>query len=155
MYQVRAVPESRGLESLLTDLRSRDGQLAVVVDEHGGTSGIVTLEDVLEEIVGEIDDEHDPLADEALTPVRPPGVHALEGSLHRDEVDEATGFAYPDGDYETIAGFLLDRLGHIPVVGERVEQDGWIVEVAAMERLRIATVRLTEPRVRRNEDDAG
>jgi CBS domain containing-hemolysin-like protein len=155
MYQVRAVPESRGLESLLTDLRSRDGQLAVVVDEHGGTSGIVTLEDVLEEIVGEIDDEHDPLTDQALTPVRPPGVHELEGSLHRDEVDEATGFAYPDGGYETIAGFLLDRLGHIPVVGERVEQDGWIVEVAAMDRLRIATVRLTEPRVRRNEDDAG
>ena len=152
MYKVRAVPESRDLESLLTDLRSRDGQLAVVVDEHGGTSGIVTLEDVLEEIVGEIDDEHDPLVTEALTPVRPPGVYELEGSLHRDEVDEASGFEFPDGDYETIAGFLLDRLGHVPVVGERVDHNGWTVEVAAMDRLRIAAVRLTAPKPRPSED---
>ena len=153
MYRVRAVPESRDLESLLHDLRSRDGQLAVVVDEHGGTSGIVTLEDVLEEIVGEIDDEHDPLTSQALTPVRPAGVHELDGSLHRDEVAEATGFTYPEGDYETVAGFLLDRLGHIPVVGERIDQDGWIVEVAAMDRLRIATVRLTAPRGRPGEEE--
>ena len=154
MYQVRAVPESRDLESLLHDLRSPDGQLAVVVDEHGGTSGIVTLEDVLEEIVGEIDDEHDPMVTDALTPVRPPGVFDLEGSLHHDEVDEASGFEFPDGDYETIAGFLLDRLGHIPVVGERVDHDGWTVEVAAMERLRIAQVRLTAPKPRPSEDES-
>lgn len=86
--------------------------------------------------------------------MRPPGVHELEGSLHRDEVDEATGFEFPDGDYETIAGFLLDRLGHIPVVGERINESGWTVEVAAMERLRIATVRLTEPKVRPSQDRA-
>ncbi len=148
MSEIRAVPESRDLESLLTDLRSREGQLAVVVDEHGGTAGIVTLEDVLEEIVGEIDDEHDPAAPPDLTPLRPPGMFELDGSLHRDEVEEASCFAFPDGEYETLAGFVLDRLGHIPVVGERIDHEGWILEVAAMDRLRVAAIRLTRPPVR-------
>ena len=90
--------------------------LAVVVDEHGGTAGIITLEDILEEIVGEIDDEHD-RPTPRLTRVQRPGEWLLDGTLHRDEVFDACGFAVPEGDYETLAGFVLDRLGRIPEVG--------------------------------------
>ena len=132
------VPETRGLGDLLADLRGRGTHLAVVVDEHGGTAGIITLEDVLEEIVGEIDDEHD--RPTRLTGVLRPGEWRLDGSLHPDEVFDACGFEVPDGEYETLAGFVLDRLGHIPGVGEAFAHDGWDVEVAALDGLRVATV---------------
>ena len=117
------------------------GQLAVVIDEHGGTAGIITLEDVLEELVGEIDDEHD-YARLERTSVEARGSTVLPASLHPDEVLEATGFVMPEGAYETLAGLMLDRLGHIPVPGEMVVIDGWRLEVVAMDRLRIATVRV-------------
>ena len=144
MAPVPAVPESRDLGELMAELRSGAGQLAVVIDEHGGTAGIITLEDVLEEIVGEIDDEHD-----TVTPVRTRvesrGSTVLPASLHPDEVRDATGFAMPSGEFETLAGLVLDRLGHIPVPGEIVTVDGWRIEVVAMDRLRIATVRVVAP----------
>ena len=114
----------------------------MVVDEHGGTAGIITLEDVLEEIVGEIDDEHD-RATPQLTPVQRPGEWFLDGTLHPDEVFDACGLVVPDGDYETLAGFVLARLGRIPAVGERFEHEGWTIEVAAVEGRRVATLRVT------------
>ena len=134
------VPESRELSDLLPELRLVGSHLAVVVDEYGGTAGIITLEDILEEIVGEIDDEHDA---PRLTAVQRPGEWDLDGSLHPDEVFDACGFSVPDGDYETLAGFVLSRLGRIPEVGERFDHGGWAVEVTAMDRLRVAQVRLT------------
>ena len=142
--QVLAVPESRDLDDLLDDLRTGAGLLAVVVDEHGGTAGIITLEDVLEEIVGEIDDEHDSSTPER-TRSESRGSTVLPASLHTDEVLEATGFAMPEGAYETLAGLVLDRLGHIPIPGERVTVDGWRLEVVAVDGLRIATVRVVAP----------
>ena len=142
MSEIRAVPEARSLDDLLEELRETGNQLAVVVDEHGGTAGIITLEDVLEEIVGEIDDEHDVAVNPDFTKVEHRGSFVLPGSLHADEVREACGFEMPDGEYETIAGFVLSHLGNIPEPGERFEHDGWRVEVVAMQRLRIATVRL-------------
>ena len=145
MTDIRAVPEARWLDDLLEELRETGNQLAVVVDEHGGTAGIITLEDVLEEIVGEIDDEHDTAIAPDFTKVEHRGSYVLPGSLHADEVRDACGFTMPDGDYETIAGFVLARLGHIPETGERIEHDGWRIEVVAMQRLRIATVRLAAP----------
>ena len=144
MTPVLAVPESRELDELLVDLRKGGNQLAVVIDEHGGTAGIITLEDVLEEIVGEIDDEYD-AAPTLLTRVEAQGSTVVPGSLHHDEVEDATGFEIPDGEYETLAGLVLDRLGHIPEPGEMVEVDGWRLEVVAMDRLRIATVRVVAP----------
>ncbi|MEM9201557.1 MAG: hemolysin family protein [Actinomycetota bacterium] len=144
MSPVLAVPESRELDELLVDLRQGGMQLAVVIDEHGGTAGIITLEDVLEEIVGEIDDEYDD-APTMLTRVEARGSTVMPGSLHPDEVEDATGFEMPEGEYETLAGLLLDRLGHIPEPGEMVDVDGWRLEVVAMERLRIATVRVVAP----------
>ncbi len=144
MTEVLAVPESRDLDDLLEDLRTGEGQLAVVVDEHGGTAGIITLEDVLEEIVGEIDDEHDESTPER-TRTESRGSTVLPASLHTDEVREATGFLMPEGAYETLAGLMLDRLGHIPRPGEVAVVDGWRLEVVAVDRLRIATVRLVAP----------
>ena len=146
MQPVLAVPESRALEDILVDLRRAQTHLAVVVDEYGGTAGIVTLEDVLEEIVGEIDDEHDPLP-ARLTRPRRAGEWVVPGTLHPDEVLDQTGLELPEGEYETVAGFVLDRLGRIPDVGDSVEHEGWSIEVAAMDRRRVSEVRL-RPHVR-------
>jgi CBS domain containing-hemolysin-like protein len=137
------VPESRDLEDVLADMRDTRQHLVVVLDEYGGTAGILTLEDIVEEIVGEIDDEYDARTPELTKPAAGDGV--LPGGLHLDEVEEACGLRLPDGDYDTLAGFVLDRLGHIPDVGEAVEFDGWTLEVVTMDRRRIAEVRVSEP----------
>ena len=134
------IPEGRDLESLLTEMRAGGVQLAVVADEYGGVAGLVTLEDLLEEIVGEIEDEYDPVP--ITAPVRS-GTTVVEGTMHLDEVEETTGFEVPEGEYETLAGFVLDRLGHIPLAGERVVVEGWELEVLEMERRRIASIRVT------------
>jgi CBS domain containing-hemolysin-like protein len=138
------VPEGIDLETMLTLLRDRGQQLAVVADEYGGVAGIVTLEDLVEEIVGEIEDEHD--APSSMLTILPEGVHVIEGTTHLDDVREATGLELPDGPYETLAGFILDRLGHLPEPRERVEHERWVIEVLEMDKRRIGLVRLTGPR---------
>jgi CBS domain containing-hemolysin-like protein len=138
------VPETRDLADLLADLRRVGTHLAIVVDEHGGTAGIITLEDILEEIVGEIDDEHDRRTPN-LTRVQRPGEWLLDGTLHPDEVFDACGFVVPEGDYETLAGFVLTVLGRIPEPGARFEHDGWNLEVVELEGHRVAIVRLQRP----------
>lgn len=139
------VPETRDLEGLFTDLRRESRHLAVVVDEHGGTAGIVTFEDVLEELVGEIDDEYDT----PTTAVRAdgPGAWLADGTLHRDELDEASGFRFPEGPFDTIAGFVLATLGHLAEPGETVVHEGWTVAVRTIDGRRVATVRLVAPPV--------
>jgi CBS domain containing-hemolysin-like protein len=135
------VPETRALGDLLVDLREQGTHLAIVVDEHGGTSGIITLEDVLEELVGEIDDEHDrPVP--RLTALLRAGTWRVDGSLHADEVFDTCGFVVPEGEYETLAGFVLDRLGHIPEAGEAFEHEGWTLTVLALDGHRVASVEL-------------
>jgi CBS domain containing-hemolysin-like protein len=144
MTDIVVVPETRSLQGVLADLRDARSHLAVVVDEYGGTAGIITLEDVLEEIVGEIDDEHD-VRPSVLTPAGGrSGPWDLPGSLHPDEVLDATGFEPPDGEYETLAGFVLDQLGHIPAVGDQFEFEGWKLRVAGMDGLRVDLVELSE-----------
>ncbi|MEI7887156.1 MAG: hemolysin family protein [Actinomycetes bacterium] len=144
LRDVLAIPESKNLESLILELQGAAGQFALVVDEYGGTAGIITLEDVLEEIVGDIDDEHDPSRG---TPAvrRWQGAHLLSGLLHPDEVVEACDFAMPDGDFETLGGFVLAQLGHIPEAGEQFFCDGWRISVDGMEGRRVATVKLIAP----------
>jgi CBS domain containing-hemolysin-like protein len=144
MAEPFVVPETKDLAALLVELRELGSHLAVVVDEYGGTAGVITLEDVVEEIVGEIADEYD-RAGAPLTTIKPTGEYVLAGTLHADEVFDATGFAMPDGEYETLAGFVLDRLGHIPATGEGFEFDRWRIEVVEMDRLRVALVRLVAP----------
>lgn len=138
------VPESKRLNVLLREFRQNRNHMAIVIDEYGGVAGLVTIEDVLEEIVGEIDDEYDE-APTLMTRIEAQGSTVVPASLHHDEVEDATGFEMPEGEYETLAGLVLDRLGHIPEPGEMVSVDGWRLEVVAMDRLRIATVRIVAP----------
>jgi CBS domain containing-hemolysin-like protein len=143
MHDVLAVPETRFLDDLLADLREHRGHMAVVVDEHGGTAGIVTVEDALEEIVGEIDDEHDTRV--VRTRLDGPGRNVVSGRLNLDEVADITGLRLPPGPYETLAGFVLQRLGRLPQPTAMVEHEGWKIEVVAVEGRRIATLRIVVP----------
>ena len=139
---VPTVPTSLDGDALLDRLRSQGLQVAVVIDEYGGTAGIVTLEDLVEEIVGDVRDEHDRME---VAQVRPldKATWMISGLLRDDELAEATGFTMPEGDYETVAGLVLDRLGRIPDVGDEVELDGWRLTVMRMDRHRVADLRLS------------
>jgi len=143
MGEIMAVPETRSLQGLLADMRNSRNHLAVVVDEYGGTAGIITLEDVVEEIVGEIDDEYDPRQPRLTEVPRGVGPWLIPATLHPDEVIDATGFEVPEGEYETLAGFVLDQLGRIPVPGDEFTYGHHRLEVEEMDGLRVATVRLT------------
>jgi len=143
------VPESVDLTAVLTRLHAEAAELAVVVDEYGGFAGIISAEDLAEELIGELADEYDrPDAESAEpAPVRlGPGQTAiLPAVLRADEVAERSGFTMPDGPYETLAGLILDRLSRLPEVGEHVDVDGWTLQVAGMGPHRIERVRLTAP----------
>ena len=106
----------------LSELRRAGMHLAIVVDEYGGTAGIVTLEDIVEELVGDIRDEYD-VEEQASRRLRG-GDLEVEGLLNLDDFEDEAGFALPEGPYETVAGFVLASLGHIPAVGEAVEAVG-------------------------------
>jgi CBS domain containing-hemolysin-like protein len=133
------VPESSTLEYLLTRLQSEGQGMAVIVDEYGGTAGIVTIEDLLEEIFGEIEDEYD-----AETTVEEPTeeVEVLSGLLHRHEVEELIGFEWPEGRYETLGGFIVASLGRFPAVGEMVRSGDAVFEVLSMDGRRVDQVRV-------------
>lgn len=135
------VPETRPLHPILLDMRARHVQLALVVDEHGGTAGIVTIEDILEELVGEIRDEYD--RRERL--VRPLGADRwiCRARVRPDELEVPTGLDLPEGPYETLGGFVLERLGHLPVVGDSFEYGRWSFEVRRMDGRRVAEVLVT------------
>jgi CBS domain containing-hemolysin-like protein len=153
VQQVPTVPDSLDGDELLTRLRSSGLQLAVVVDEYGGTAGIVTLEDLVEEIVGDVRDEHDRAEQAQVRPLGR-GSWLVDGLLRDDEVADATGFQIPPGEYETLAGFVLARLGHIPDVGEEVAVDGWRLTVMRRERNRVAELRLARTGTPEREEAA-
>jgi CBS domain containing-hemolysin-like protein len=142
------VPRSLDLDGVLATMQAAGADLAIVVDEYGGTDGVVTIEDLAEELVGEIADEHDAvdLASASLV-TAPTGARTwlVDGVLRGDELEEVTGYRLPEGPYETLAGFLLARLGHIPVPGETVVDVGWEFTVIEVERRRIEQVRVTAP----------
>jgi magnesium and cobalt exporter, CNNM family len=135
MRPALVIPESQPLDTVLFELRTRGSGLAIVTDEYGGTAGIVTSEDLLEELVGEIKDEHD--RDEPE--VRP---DSLSGLLHRHELETAIGFSWPEGRYETLGGLITAELGHLPVVGETVTVDGWTFRVEGVDGFRVESARL-------------
>ncbi len=154
------VPESLDLDGVLASLQAAGQDLAIVVDEYGGTDGVVTIEDLVEELVGEIADEHDAVepslvdvtlpvhdADDNATVTVPREEHTwlVDGVLRSDELAELTGFRLREGPYETLAGFLMAQLGHIPVAGESIMFEGWEFTVLEVERRRIEQVRVTAP----------
>jgi len=142
------VPESGQLRRLLADLRRQRRTAALVVDEHGGTAGMVTLEDVLEELVGEIEDEFDA---QGLTLRRiGHGRTIVDARLRVDHAVDLFGESLPEGAYETLAGFVLDQLGHLPDLGEALQHGRLELTVTAMEGTRI-----TELLVRELEGDGG
>jgi CBS domain containing-hemolysin-like protein len=145
MVEPLVVPETLALDDLLVEMQGSGSHLVIVADEYGGTAGLLTLEDVLEEIVGDIADEYDETEEPELTRRQQPGEWLLAGTLHPDEVEDACGLAIPEGEYETLAGFVLDRLGFVPdQPGATFEHEGWRLEVAAMDRRRVAEVRLSD-----------
>jgi CBS domain containing-hemolysin-like protein len=120
MVRPTVVPDSMRLDPLLALLRQDGFQMAVVLDEYGGHAGIVTLEDVVEEILGDIADEHDPLSARARH--RRDGAWSLSGLLRPDEIEDITGVSLPEhDDYDTVAGLVLQRLGRVPQAGDTVE----------------------------------
>ena len=139
MQPILAVPEAQPLRTLLIDMRKQRRQLAVVIDEYGGTAGIVTLEDVLEEIVGDIDDEYDEPS-LTLPALNDAEGFVLDGDLDPDRVHDECGIQLPDGDYETLAGFVLVVFDRIPSVGDKATWEGWEIEVEDMDRRRVARV---------------
>ena len=117
------VPESKRLDELFRELQEGRQRFAVVVDEYGGATGIITIEDILEEIIGEIEDEFD---HESVSITRiNERQWTVEGRVEREPIAAHLGLELPDGNFETLAGFLLNRLGHIPVAGEQVTWEGW------------------------------
>ena len=135
------VPETIRLDPLLLLLRKGGFQLAVVIDEYSGTSGVVTLEDVIEEIVGEVSDEHDRVRDTSR--MLPDGSWTLSGLWRPDEVRDRIGADIPDGaTYETLGGFVMAQVGRVPQVGDEVTIGRWRLRVVSMDGRRVDRVRL-------------
>jgi len=142
MRAVHVVPGSREVEEVLADFKRLKEHMAVVLDEYGGTAGIVTMEDLLEEIVGEILDEHDePTAPE---PTRPSGEVVVPGSMHIAELNERFGLTVSEDDYTTIGGAVFGSLGRLPVVGDRVATGGAVFSVREMDGRRIESVAIEQ-----------
>lgn len=135
------VPETMGLDVLLTELRGRGYQVAIVVDEYGGTSGLATLEDLVEELIGDVADEHDP---RPLDVVRARDWFTFPGRWRPDELADQTGVSIPDdGPYETVAGFLLEQLGRLANVGDEVVVRTGTFTVERVDGRRVDRVRFT------------
>ena len=137
------VPETKRVPELLKEFQRRQVQIAIVVDEYGGTAGLVTIEDLLEEIVGEIRDEDDvesePIVDEGN------GSFVFSAKVSFDDLRERLGLEVEPEGFETVGGYVLARLGRVPAVGETFEIDGLVAEVLEAERRRIHKVRFRKP----------
>ncbi len=151
---VKFLPISKMVLSALSEMRKDRAHLAIVVDEYGGTAGIVTLEDLVEELIGDIQDEYD---EEASHPRQLHGGELeVDGLLNLDEFAEQTGLELPEGPYETVAGYLLAALGHLPDSGESVQLGGRKLTVTQLDGRRISRVRVSPAAVAAQvQDTAG
>jgi putative hemolysin len=144
---IKVLPGSKNVLAALSEMRREGHQMAIVVDEYGGTDGIVTLEDLIEEVIGDIRDEYD--EDGQAARKLTGGVVELDGRVNLDEFAELTDVELPDGPYETAGGFVMARLGRLPQVGDRVEFDHHVIEVLEVDGRRTARIRVepkTEPK---------
>jgi CBS domain containing-hemolysin-like protein len=140
-HEALAVPEAAGLDVVLSELRDHSTEMAVVIDEYGASAGVVTLEDIVEELVGEIEDEYDP-GDPLEHVETAPGVWSIAATVRPDEIERITGLKLPDGEYDTVAGLVLDRLERIPEVDDFVVVDGVHIEVVELDGFAIERVQL-------------
>jgi putative hemolysin len=148
---VTAFPSSKGILDTLTEMRRSRQHLALVQDEYGGTAGIVTMEDLVEEVIGDIKDEYD--VDVVPGQPRVLGEVSVDGLLNLDDFEEETGIELPEGPYETVAGFLVASLTRLPVVGDTVRQGEYEFRVLELDGRRISRVSVTalEPPTRAPE----
>jgi CBS domain containing-hemolysin-like protein len=133
------VPSSRRAERVMEDLRRTRAHMAVVLDEYGGTAGMITMEDLVEEVIGDIADEHDPAERFA---VELDGILELAGTMSLIDVRSDYHLDIPDGDWTTLGGYVFARLGHVPRIGERAPYPGGELEVVAMDARRVAALRV-------------
>jgi putative hemolysin len=151
--EVKRLPGTAGVLTALSEMRRENQHLAIVVDEYGGTDGIVTLEDLIEEVIGEIYDEYDrevaPEADGAAD-----GPQEVDGLLNLDDFAEVTGLRLPEGPYETVAGYVLAELGRLPGVGDTIEVEGRSIAVLELDGRRIARLSVGRPAPEPAGDDA-
>jgi putative hemolysin len=142
--EVKRLPGTAGVLTALSQMRRENQHLAIVVDEYGGTDGIVTLEDLIEEVIGEIYDEYD--EEVAPEPAEVPGgPQEVDGLLNLDDFAEVTGLELPEGPYETVAGYVLAELGRLPAAGDVVEVEGRRLTVLELDGRRIARLSVTRP----------
>jgi magnesium and cobalt transporter len=136
------VPESKRLNVLLKDFRSNRNHMAVVVDEYGGVAGIITIEDVLEQIVGDIEDEHD--VEEEGTIRKHSAVHyTIKALTPIEDFNEYFGTVYSDEEFDTIGGFVVHRFGHLPRRGERIVIDNYLFKILRADNRRVHLLQLT------------
>jgi putative hemolysin len=142
--EVKRLPGTAGVLTALSEMRRENQHLAIVIDEYGGTDGIVTLEDLIEEVIGEIYDEYDAaVAPEGRQP--PGGPREVDGLLNLDDFTQVTGLGLPDGPYETAAGYVLAELGRLPEVGDTIEVEGRTITVQELDGRRIARLLVSAP----------
>lgn len=150
LVEAMRVPETMGLEALMVELRAKGLQLAIVVDEYGGTAGLVTLEDLVEELVGELADEHDRAKVGIIRGVNESVL--FPGMTRPDELAEMAIKVPDDGAYETVGGFLMSELGRIPVRGDEVRIENGVLKVERMDGRRVDRVRFTPDEMEANDD---
>jgi len=137
------VPESKPVRELLAEFKQRKVHLAMVLDEYGGTAGLITIEDILEEIVGEIQDEYDHGEEEPAIREHDAGTIDVDGRVEIDDLEDHLKLDFPeDRDYDTVGGFVFAELGHIPEPGESFEYAGYRVTVTDAERTKVQSVRI-------------
>jgi putative hemolysin len=141
--EVAFFPGSKQVIPALTEMRRNGQHLAVVADEYGGTAGIVTLEDLVEELVGDIHDEYDQDRDASGRAVRTGAPFEVDGLLNLEDFAEESGLELPDGPFETVAGWFVAQLGALPQVGDQVPGPGGVFEVVELDGRRIARLRIT------------
>ncbi len=142
MRPIRVIPESKPVNDLMREMQEEGAHMAVVVDEYGATAGVVTMEDMVEEIVGEIHDEHEPERDFSE---EPDGSYVMSGSFDLGRLEDLLDFNAPDStESTTVGGLVTEWLGHVPEAGEEVARDGIVIKVLASDKRRVDQVRVAK-----------
>jgi putative hemolysin len=148
----RFVPETKRVAELMPEMQREKAHMAIVVDEYGGTAGLVTLEDLIEELVGEIVDEYD--VEELPAEPLPDGGVRVNARMPIDEVNDLLGAAFPEGDFDTVGGLMFNLLGHVPTEGESVDVNGHRLHAEKVQGRRIGRVRISKLPTGQSGDEA-